>query len=422
MQCVTTNGEEIGGASNWIGKRVLIVTSSYPFHQNDFRALFVHHMARSLISSGASVNVLTPQTPGEPHRVETWDGVLVQRFGYLLGNSYMSLTGRDGIWENLCAVPLRVLTVPFFLVAFFFGIRKMLRGVQPDVLICHWLIPCGFLGALLVNANKCRTLSFAHGSDVHLCKRLPLGRKLIRFIAARSEIAATSRYIASQIEDFVPSISCKNLPLGVEGARAVNFEAANSHIAPRSQVRLCFLGRLLKSKGLARLADTMEQLEGYSLTIAGDGADLEEFVHDTRRRNLDITFVGAVVGQDKCDFFEDHDLFLFLPDIPRDGGFQDNLPISILEAMAYGLPVLSTPVGEVTELIQRSGAGRIVCEDPIEIARLIRSLSPHDLREMRDKALTVARRYSWEACVNAMSGVVFNSQGNTGCESAKSAL
>ena len=63
-------------------KRVLFVTSSYPFFDGDLHAYFVHDMARAYVERGASVRVVTLAVPEQKGTRELLDGVEVERVPY----------------------------------------------------------------------------------------------------------------------------------------------------------------------------------------------------------------------------------------------------------------------------------------------------------------------------------------------------
>lgn len=127
---------------------------------------------------------------------------------------------------------------------------------------------------------------------------------------------------------------------------------------PHRPVRLVAVARLERHKGMdvlveayARLA---EQAPPTHLDVYGDGslrADLERRV--TMHR-LDATFHGHVPGV--RDRLLEADLFV----LPSRG---ENLPITILEAMAIGLPVVATRVGGIAELVQDGVTGLLVEPD-----------------------------------------------------------
>ena len=82
-----------------------------------------------------------------------------------------------------------------------------------------------------------------------------------------------------------------------------------------------------------------------SLTIVGDGPDrsrLRALVRDLRLHG--VTFVGQVSPLDICQYYADADIYVQTPSF-------DNMPASVIEAFACGLPVVSTDVGGVPAIL-----------------------------------------------------------------------
>jgi len=93
------------------------------------------------------------------------------------------------------------------------------------------------------------------------------------------------------------------------------------------------------------------------LTIAGDGSErtaAEQYV--LRHRLEGITFVGYVQGPAKVQLFADADVFLF----PSNHG--EGMPLSVLEAMAAGLPVICTRAGGLDNFFADQVMGYSVTE------------------------------------------------------------
>jgi len=123
------------------------------------------------------------------------------------------------------------------------------------------------------------------------------------------------------------------------------------------KIRILFLARLLREKGVFETVEAFESLlekfKNIELIIAGNGKDYEELkirVED----NKNIIVVGYVEGQDKIDLFRKSHIYCF----PTYYG--EGLPTSILEAMAFGLPVLTTDVGGLKEFFQDEKMGFFV--------------------------------------------------------------
>jgi len=120
-----------------------------------------------------------------------------------------------------------------------------------------------------------------------------------------------------------------------------SIEEKVNQIKNSEKIRILFLARLLREKGLFETLEAFNSLlETYTnieLIIAGDGKDREE-LESKVSDNANIIVTGYVEGQDKIDLFRTSHIYC-LP------SYSEGLPISILEAMAFGLPVVTTPVG-----------------------------------------------------------------------------
>ena len=129
---------------------------------------------------------------------------------------------------------------------------------------------------------------------------------------------------------------------------------------PRPGVkRLLCVARVSYEKGLAFLIDAVAELRGrghdFELHLAGDGPD-RAFLEDlTRRRGLTdrVTFLGYRTEAEVRRELEEADIFV-LP------SFVEGVPVSAMEAMAAGVPVIATNVGGTSELIQDGVSGILV--------------------------------------------------------------
>lgn len=128
--------------------------------------------------------------------------------------------------------------------------------------------------------------------------------------------------------------------------------------SPGSMVRLLFLGDILERKGVfdlvTMLADHSDTLRGrVHLTICGTGeADrLHKLIADRAVTDM-VEYAGWVDGEAKERLMRGGDIFV-LP------SYVEGLPISILEAMAYGMAVIATAVGGIPEVIRDGVNGRL---------------------------------------------------------------
>jgi len=145
-------------------------------------------------------------------------------------------------------------------------------------------------------------------------------------------------------------------------------------------VRLLFLGRLIKLKGIDVLLDALAsescRAKSWQLTIAGDG-DLETYRSQAKALGIEdrVRFTGWL-DQDGCR------RELLQAQVLVQPSMFEGLPMSVLEAMAHGLTIVATPVGSVGDAIADGETGLLVPPGDREAlaAALARVIDAPDLR------------------------------------------
>ncbi|WOI38745.1 glycosyltransferase family 4 protein [Alteromonas sp. CI.11.F.A3] len=126
-------------------------------------------------------------------------------------------------------------------------------------------------------------------------------------------------------------------------------------IGERDSLQLCAVCRLVPLKNLAHLLEAFKYHECYqyaSLHIYGDGPEMETLQQLTTSLSLDnvVRFHGAILDED--EIYHDKDALLI-------NSTTEGLPMSLLEAMARGIPAFSSDVGEIPNVITNGKNGVI---------------------------------------------------------------
>jgi glycosyltransferase involved in cell wall biosynthesis len=121
--------------------------------------------------------------------------------------------------------------------------------------------------------------------------------------------------------------------------------------------RILFLARIIKEKGIYEALEAHSLVQSrhptVELVVAGDGKELDNVKSFVRAHNLDnVTFAGYIKGQEKRRRFQEAHI-LFLP------SYAEGCPVSVIEAMAYGLPVVTRSVGGVVDFFENERNGFI---------------------------------------------------------------
>lgn len=217
---------------------------------------------------------------------------------------------------------------------------------------------------------------------------------------------ATGEAEATNLRRFGLGVPISTIPNGVHVPQArprrpeIESPAVNLH---HTRTAL-FLGRLYPLKGLPMLVDAWARVRpnGWSLRIAGpDEAGhrkrLERAVADAGLEKV-ISFTGTVEPHLKSSVFFDADLFV----LPT---YSENFGMAIAEALAHGLPVLTT-TGAPWSILQKRDCGWWVQPTVAGIAdglRLATSSSPETLRYMGENGrILVLEEFGWNRIANLM--------------------
>lgn len=138
----------------------------------------------------------------------------------------------------------------------------------------------------------------------------------------------------------------------------------NVKVAFNDKKTLLFLGVLIKRKGAHDLIEALSRIKikNYKLLIAGSGieeANLKELVNKYNL-NENVEFLGWVDFEGKSKLLANSQI-LVLP------SYNEGLPMSILEAMSYGIPILSTNVGDISTVVINGKNGYLCNPGNVEL-------------------------------------------------------
>ncbi|MBI4769228.1 MAG: glycosyltransferase family 4 protein, partial [Chloroflexi bacterium] len=143
---------------------------------------------------------------------------------------------------------------------------------------------------------------------------------------------------------------------------------------PHPELNLLFVGRLRHYKGVDVLLEAMGQIPDGRLTIVGGGPEMPRLKSLAVRLGLveRVQFSGEVGDADLPGCYQQADIFV-LPSISR----AESFGIVLLEAMASGLPCVTTEVGTGTSWVVQDGVTGLVVppSDPAALAGAIRRLA-----------------------------------------------
>lgn len=129
-----------------------------------------------------------------------------------------------------------------------------------------------------------------------------------------------------------------------------------------------------------------------SLTVAGQGPQEAELKHLAQALALrNVRFIGAVDPAQMPSLYDRHSVFL-------NASFVDNQPLSVLEAMASGMPVVSTPIGDIPNMVKDGESATLVSAgDPYAMAKAATLLleQPQRAALMAQRAKESLVRYDW---------------------------
>jgi glycosyltransferase involved in cell wall biosynthesis len=267
-----------------------------------------------------------------------------------------------------------------------------------DIVHYHAIGPC--LASPLAWARGRRIVATIHGVDWRRGKWSPLASGTLRLgeaLALRIPNATicVSRVLAREYE--ARGHEVEYIPNGVSIESGDDTSVLDQYGLSDGQYVL-FAGRLVPEKGAHYLIEAHKASgSGMPLVIAGDTSMSGEYVARLRAQSgRSVVFVGYQYGAQLASLFRHAALFVLPSDL-------EGLPIVLLEAIAYGAPVLASDIGPNVEVLGDEGA-YFRAGDVANLAeRLIDALGSVEAERshavaLRDAALV---EYDWDRVADA---------------------
>lgn len=330
-------------------------------------------LGRRVRDRGHVVSVLTPRLDPDWTPAETIDGIDVHRY------DVPSVRGRDRMVNLVAGSYLRL--------------GGLLRQLAPDVLNMHYLLPTGIAGQWWASRLGIPTAVTLIGIDVYDPHYRPSAvfRGLMRRAARKADaVTCISTFVRDVVaRDYPPAAGAPFLviPHGVDIKRfrpGMPAREMRQRYGVQADEKLVLtVQRLWRRKGVDRFIEAAavvaRELDTVKFLIVGDGPErrsLEALVTD-RRLGGRVIFTGSVDRSSLPAAYAASDLFAFHT-------FHEGLGIVLLEALASGLPVVTTRAGGTLDIIRDGENGLLVPPgDPLALAGAVTRL-------LRDEALRAA--------------------------------
>ena len=235
-------------------------------------------------------------------------------------------------------------------------------------------------------------------------KRLALRLYQRRDLESASLFIATAEQEAESIRRFGLRQPIAVIPNGVELAIGTDNDGLLPHL--RTARTALFLSRIHPKKGLLNLVSAWGELRPreWRLVIAGpdENGHLAKVMSSVRQQGITecVEYVGEVEGHKKAALYREADLFV----LPT---FSENFGVVVAEALAYGLPVITTR-GTPWADLERFGCGWWIDTGVAPLVDTLReaiSLPEEERKTMGERGRCYVQRYDWNVIARQTAAV-----------------
>ena len=277
-------------------------------------------------------------------------------------------------------------------------LRRLIRESNRPIVHIHTCSGFSFLRSavdmMIARSHGCRTVLHIHGAKFDsFYEALPAYRRLLmrRCLSRADRVIALSNGWRRKLHDMAPKARLSVIE------NAIECPAETTTSRRPGPFRFVLLARMDEWKGIDDLLSACVTLVADSVDFelvlagpggtAGDAVSLEAKIKSMRLAGV-VRYVGPVHGREKDDLLRNSDAYVL-------ASWSEGLPISLLEAFAYGLPAVATRVGAVPEVITEGCEGLLVpARQPDDLARAMHTMidDPSRRATMSDAARRLAKQ------------------------------
>lgn len=203
-------------------------------------------------------------------------------------------------------------------------------------------------GIIHILCPKSSCFVFSHGSYVGMWKKLrffnrfPLIQKLFQFYLMQVIKKADGNFVLDKSTEDEYRNYTKRI---YRVCNSIHCREFIERSLKDGKIRLVYAGRISDGKNLLPVIEAIKKSDVIrSFTIVGDGEEREHLEKAAAGEGR-IHFVGAVQPEKVGEYLADADVMIM-------NSKYEGIPMTILEALSYSLPVISTNVGGIKEAVQ----------------------------------------------------------------------
>ena len=254
--------------------------------------------------------------------------VKVFRFSVILWKTFCSLLIHR---PNLCYIAITVVG----------------KGFYKDVLV-----------VLLAKMFRVRLIFHLHNKGISTRQDKFIDDIFYRFVFKKSNVILLSNYLYQDVKKYVTETKTHICPNGIPHIN----RTSSSEIKKQNEItKILFLSNLIESKGVYVLMDACSMLKQthvpFQCIFVGNVGDItvELFEKELQNRGLQskVKYIGAKYGEEKNEMLRNADIFV----LPT---YNECFPLVLLEALQFGLPIISTYEGGIKDIVENGKTGFLV--------------------------------------------------------------
>jgi glycosyltransferase involved in cell wall biosynthesis len=346
-----------------------VLTHNYPRFAGDFSGSFVEALCEEFAAQDQRVTVFAPDDPA--YTRPDHGAVTLRRYRYAWPPRVQRLGYMRTMQSDLALRLEAYLLSPALFAAGIAAVMMQARRDRPDVLHAHWLLPNGFIAAVVSRRLGIPLVVSVPGSDAQVAGKNALFRAMARYTFRQADLLTAN---SESLRDAVVALGAdpakfdmiiygtdpNALRPSTAGVVALRRELA----IPTDAVVLLCVGRMVYKKGFDDLVRALatEPLAAANVVavMVGQGDQWAEWQQLAAELGVAgrVRWVGTV-PKDRIGVFYNLADVLVMPSVSRPA---DGLNVCVLDAMSCAKPVVASDVAGNPLAVVDGGTGLLVSE------------------------------------------------------------